>query len=287
MMGVRTRGLARFRLWMYGIGRGFSLVEVLVVLAILSLLLGLLLPVLGGARDRARQAVCAAQLSSVGQARLMYAQDHRFRMISIRQMAIRPFPPVTRGFEPLSSDQMATLVDPRGQEVWHAYLPSNEGLLLDGGYLAAAEGLFCTSPGRADDPAIGRSVGAGDAEFGVASWRVAGRRMGWGTYHGRVELLRSADLSEWSRLAGPGREIHLASDLWQENGSRSLGTCPFYAGEGGGPHQGLGLASLRGDGGVEIVAAYPDDPRPFRRHSSRWWSWIDSGGQTLERYGGQ
>jgi prepilin-type N-terminal cleavage/methylation domain-containing protein/prepilin-type processing-associated H-X9-DG protein len=55
---------------------GFTLVELLVVIAILSVLAGILLPVLARAREMARQAACASNLRQLGGAVLLYAQDH-------------------------------------------------------------------------------------------------------------------------------------------------------------------------------------------------------------------
>ena len=51
--------------------RGFTLIEVLVVVAIIAVLLGVLLPVLSGARDAGRAAVC---LSNLRQAHLICQQ---------------------------------------------------------------------------------------------------------------------------------------------------------------------------------------------------------------------
>ena len=56
---------------------GFSLIEVLVVIAILSLLIAVLLPALTQARHRARRAACSAHLHQVGVAIHLYAQDFR------------------------------------------------------------------------------------------------------------------------------------------------------------------------------------------------------------------
>lgn len=54
---------------------GFSLIELLVVLAILSVLMAILSPALSVARHQARRAACAANLRQVGVAIHLYAQD--------------------------------------------------------------------------------------------------------------------------------------------------------------------------------------------------------------------
>jgi len=54
---------------------GFSLIELLTVIAILALLLAILSPALSQARHHARRAACAANLRQVGVAIHLYAQD--------------------------------------------------------------------------------------------------------------------------------------------------------------------------------------------------------------------
>ena len=56
---------------------GFTLIELLVVVSIIALLVGILLPALQGAREAAKNTVCKANLSSMGQAVFFYAQDNR------------------------------------------------------------------------------------------------------------------------------------------------------------------------------------------------------------------
>ena len=55
---------------------GFTLVELLAVIAILALLAALLLPSLNSAMDRGRQARCAANLKDIGATAFLFAADH-------------------------------------------------------------------------------------------------------------------------------------------------------------------------------------------------------------------
>jgi prepilin-type N-terminal cleavage/methylation domain-containing protein len=60
--------------------RGFTLVELLVVVAIIALLAALLLPALASARDKSRKAACISNLHQIGIALLNYATDNDGRI---------------------------------------------------------------------------------------------------------------------------------------------------------------------------------------------------------------
>lgn len=65
---------------MVGVG-GFTLIELLIVIAIIALLIGLLLPTLGKARETARKLRCAVNIKQLLTAANQYANDWKERLV--------------------------------------------------------------------------------------------------------------------------------------------------------------------------------------------------------------
>lgn len=112
--------------------RAFTMIELLVVLAIIAVLVGLLFPAIGAVRRTAKQAENNTKVRNIVQGTIQYSQSHR------------GFFPGFDGFELLPDTAITTGLSGTGQTVEARYW-----ILLDGNF---TEGKTLTSPAESKDP---------------------------------------------------------------------------------------------------------------------------------------
>ena len=70
--------------------KGFTLIELLVVISIIALLIGILLPALGAARDAAKTMTCLSNERQIGVMHAVYGSDHKDYVVPLAQSFNRP-----------------------------------------------------------------------------------------------------------------------------------------------------------------------------------------------------
>lgn len=160
--------------------RAFTLIELLVCLAIITLLVGVLLPALGKAREAGKASACLSNVRLLAMASLMYAQhDSKWRFVpfiagSDRKQLLLPYTNSGTGNDDLKIEQLWHCPNIRnvGMEAGYGFssslnnTPLNEiaktsatVALSDAGINDAGAPITATHvfpPSRATFPAVGR-----------------------------------------------------------------------------------------------------------------------------------
>jgi len=159
--------------------RGFTLVELLIVIAIIGLLMGLLLPAVNAARERARQLTCTNNLSQLGKAMVSYATSGKgtfpgwmqLQKIDPNAYSFDPYRP-TAGVRDVEISWAAKLLPQLDQKAtWESLLVGNLGLAqnLVGGTdnIPQIDIFLCPSDARTNpnDPALTYVANTGAADF--------------------------------------------------------------------------------------------------------------------------
>jgi prepilin-type N-terminal cleavage/methylation domain-containing protein/prepilin-type processing-associated H-X9-DG protein len=104
-------------------GRAFTLVELLVVIGIIALLLGILMPALGGARAQARAVACLSNVRQIAVAAQMYVNETKRFVTFVPASGAEPAKDRKELLFPYLS-QGRNNQDNAGNQVWHC--PTND-----------------------------------------------------------------------------------------------------------------------------------------------------------------
>lgn len=208
--------MAKRKNFSFSSGRFFTLVELLIVIAIIAILSGLLLPALRRARDKAKDVGCVGNLKQIGAGGLMYANDND---------------DWTFGEEPFNSGSASTLAMGNGSPLVKMGL----GKLVDDYLSGSILSFYC--PGHdGNDLATLRYEGNNQTRWKSQKWAVyssyqyriwEGGRPGV-TYTGRVrisnlgrvvyvaDVFGGVDYGEESKIIAHGSGYGKWNTLWTD-----------------------------------------------------------------------
>ena len=148
--------------------KAFSLVEIIVVLAILAILLTFLMPGLGKARAQARMVQCASQMHQIGIATQMYLSDNENYYSPKKYQGGVYY----RGEGFKERPKSAYLYGDASYKGWYAF-----NVYLDYQYLNNTDTFMCPSSSRSGEAAFTRDM--------TFNWEICNEANG-GTVYGRT-----------------------------------------------------------------------------------------------------
>lgn len=199
---------------------GFTLVELLIVIGIIGVLVSILLPVVGRARESANTIKCSSNLRSIGQAISVYVAQNNgalpasnyYKGLSLTAGVQLPTQPVNgyvhwSSFLYGKSDQTssnAPYLDTRGWEAFQCPSLQNGGLPPANTYEGNNDGLSNESPGQIDwqAPRLAYTVNEALCPRGIFQKFFADR--------GNVRIYHFVKFSSVKRAAS----VILATEIW-------------------------------------------------------------------------
>lgn len=118
---------------------GFTLIELLVVIAVIAILMAILMPVLGRARESAKRAVCSGQVKQVGVGIVTYAADYESRMPTYNSNTAKSQPYF------LNHSYALYRADPDYIDANGKLLPMKLALLYEGRHITEPKVFYCPS----------------------------------------------------------------------------------------------------------------------------------------------
>ncbi|MEX0777845.1 MAG: prepilin-type N-terminal cleavage/methylation domain-containing protein [Phycisphaeraceae bacterium] len=195
-----------------GAGRGFTLIELLVVISIIALLIALLLPALGAAREAVKTSKCLSNMRHLGIAQANYAATFRGHFAPAALFFHVKAPP---GYnyswvERLALSDMFTPV--LGEFGWTTHLPTHQGATGrcpngTGGARAAGYGISMLAQGYYAPRPLGVKDGPDDPSGSNFTSRQNNHPY-WN--HAKLENLRSGSIFV-TETGGAGTNDHAAA----------------------------------------------------------------------------
>lgn len=231
--------------------RGFTLVEMLVVIGLTALLISILLPSLGAAQRQAERVACAANLRNIGQAYALYTGESKGRYPHVNTL-IGPNGPWGR--------PDVTPAIPVGR-------PDGIACVLSQGYLPDPRVLYCPGGEGADDNSTASTGNKNGAGIDNLKFWAEGKRTGvWDPGPGPAGMHQTgyaiwANWFERFEDTGDIRQNWFASGL-KEKGDRILASDHMVRGAADFEAWNGHLLKTRRIVGTAPMPNYPADPNP-------------------------